>query len=183
MSNTAGEYGTVEAGQTADVHSFVPKKKVQLGDSQWAYLLRHVYVELITLQNAGRPLQELTNTRAYGSQTWKATEAAQISIDPASGRVLVKHSSKDEEDTILDAISSSSMVEPQSTLAAEKDSNGETERSSEIEQQVSSPVQSEQALLQAVQAVSAPSDKQTSPWMQAPLTDQQMKLAVSVLLA
>merc|ERR1712230_259947 len=91
------------ADQGEQYVGFLPWKRVQLDAAQWQMLLHHVTVEALTLQKAGRDVEQVCWPRIGSAANWEATRNArlQASVD---GGVTVHFGTPEDEGTILASI-------------------------------------------------------------------------------
>ncbi|KAI7348696.1 hypothetical protein KC354_g13494 [Hortaea werneckii] len=91
------------ADQGEQYVGFLPWKRVQLDAAQWQMLLHHVTVEALTLQKAGRDVEQVCWPRVGSAANWEVTRNArlQASVD---GGVTVHFGTPEDESTILASI-------------------------------------------------------------------------------
>ena len=82
----------------------MPAKRVQFTDDVLAMLLHHIAVEVLTLQNAGRDLDEVSSPPTNRAKDWQQTRHAAIVVDSVSNTASLKFSNPQSEEQILQAI-------------------------------------------------------------------------------
>ncbi|EMC93038.1 hypothetical protein BAUCODRAFT_37960 [Baudoinia panamericana UAMH 10762] len=148
---------------------FVPKKRIELGSSQWMMLLHHITVELLVLQKAGRPVGQVCYPRQGledpNSYSWLYTRSGTIETGSKSDGIKVIFADPLAEERLLLAIPKS---------LSESQLQDERALMSELEGAVAESASSAgNGALDATRNVSP-----ARGWMEAPLKDANIKMAL-----
>lgn len=147
-------------------------------------LLQTIAVEVLTLQKAGRSLGDVCNPRGAVSIPWVVTSRASFRFDPHSEAVALDFRKTNDAKAILEAIPSLSSVtgrrrRSKAKVEEEAQAKATATGASHTRNEDPHTTQSETTV---EPAIGSEDNNHQMPWMDLPLRDPSVKLAVRNLL-
>jgi DNA primase catalytic subunit len=207
--SAAWGYGSERLVTGADcwICRFNPRRKLDLDSDEWRRVLHHVTVEVLALAQAGRDVNALYTERAVVYEDWRRTKRVTVKVKNGVAELHTREA--ETKDLILKAMPQSLAEEivkaaenaetPESAEETPKSAAAKPAEEENTEEANTLYTSSKEAnfaekrtmryIRKAVKETTTYTERKAqapvdidNEWMQTPLTDPTMKLAVSALL-